>query len=708
MDTALTTPVGQLLGGRYHVDARIARGGMATVYLGTDTRLDRVVALKIAHPELSDDAEFVRRFIGEARSAARLSGPNVVAIFDQGSDKRLHYIAMEYVPGRTLRQLLNEHGRLGVRDALEVMSGVLAGLATAHEAGFAHRDVKPENVLLTESGVVKVADFGLARSVTGAVQTKSGMIIGTAAYLAPEQVTGGTSDARTDVYAAGIMLFELLTGVQPHAGESPLEVAYKHVHEKVPPPSSFVGGLTGAVDALVTMATSPDPDLRPASAGQFLRAITEVAGGQPRPTMAPHKVPDGHGRPTERGALPPYHASGPQTGLPSYDPYQAAPAFGEDADGSFTDPACEPGAVGASALPSLTPQPSAPAATPHADPHSMGNHTLVVSAAGELAPYGAPGPQHGRPPGAGYGHRPVRSREPLLRRYLFSHRLIYVAGGLALVLAVAIGAWWFSSGRYQKIPALHGLTLKAASNVLKNEGLQVRLGTPAHNPLRKGDVVRAIPGKGSQVARGTAVTLILSLGPHILVVPNVSGQSEAAARAYLTEHHLTVGEDKQATSSTVPAGYVIGTIPRAYTKIPMSQPVRLIISQGPPLPNFVGVQVSEAQAAAAAGGYTINPVANAKGNQPANTITSQSPAPNTPITQGEVVTVRYSPGPPVVPVPDVRGMSVGQASLTLHEAGFRVAVTHSGPGDTVGNYSPSGDQPKGTVITLYTGIFSGL
>src|SRR5215469_7413943 len=280
MDTALSPPAGQLLGGRYHVGSRIARGGMATVYLGTDTRLNRVVAIKIAHPELSEDAEFVRRFIGEAKSAARLSSPNVVAVYDQGSAGRLHYIAMEYVPGHTLRQLLNQRGRLAPHDALDIMVGVLSGLAAAHQAGIAHRDVKPENVLLTSAGAVKVADFGLARSVAGAVQTKGGMIIGTAAYLAPEQVSGGTSDARTDVYAAGIRLHELLTGAQPHMAESPLEVAYKHVHEVVPPPSSRVSGLSGAIDALVAMATSRDPDLRPATAGQFLRAINEVAGGQ--------------------------------------------------------------------------------------------------------------------------------------------------------------------------------------------------------------------------------------------------------------------------------------------------------------------------------------------------------------------------------------------------------------------------------------------
>src|SRR5260370_29066662 len=227
MDTALSPPVGQLLGGRCRVDSRIGRGGMATVYLGTDTRLDRVIALKIAHPELSDGAEFVRRFIGEARSAARLSSPNVVAIFDQGSDKRLHYIAMEYVPGRTLRQLLNERGRLSAREALDIMAGVLTGLAAAHDAGFAHRDVKPENVLLTtSSGTVKVADFGLARSVDGGVQTRGGMVIGTAAYLAPEQAAGGTSDARTDAYAPRSTAFERRTGFQPQAAAGPLTDAY--------------------------------------------------------------------------------------------------------------------------------------------------------------------------------------------------------------------------------------------------------------------------------------------------------------------------------------------------------------------------------------------------------------------------------------------------------------------------------------------------
>jgi len=762
MDTALSPPVGQLLGGRYHVDSRIARGGMATVYLGTDTRLDRVVALKIAHPELSDDAAFVRRFIGEARSAARLSSPNVVAIFDQGSDKRLHYIAMEYVPGRTLRQLLNERGRLSAREALDIMVGVLTGLAAAHDAGFAHRDVKPENVLLTASDTVKVADFGLARSVAGAVQTKGGMIIGTAAYLAPEQVAGGTSDARTDVYAAGIMLFELLTGFQPHSGESPLAVAYKHVDEVVPPPSSVLPGLSGAVDALVAMATSRDPDLRPASAGQFLRAILEVKDAQAAGTAA-HQAPPAFSGPQPhppafqgsgpRPGLAAFHGSEPHPSLPLHSgsgplwapvsdsashPYQApGPGAGSGPHGSamrgsgpygvddsedFGDAIADhaydpgdyqtprqwessptgdatPGAVGASALPSLRPQRSEVLPAPYGDPQSMANHTLVVAAADETAAYGdLPGVSYGQPlDGGRYRGR----RAP-------GGRLMYVSGALALILVIALVTWWFSSGRYQQVPELRGMTLSAAKTVLKNQGLAYRLARPRHNPLPKGDVVKVSPGKGQRIAGGSSVTLTVSLGPVTRVVPDVSGQTEVAAKAFLTEHHLTVGQDKPAVSSSVPAGAVIGTIPRAYTRIPQKHPVRLIVSEGPGLPNFVGMQVTDAQAAASAGGYQINAVPNAKGSEPANTIISQSPPPDTPITPGEVVTVHFSPGPPTVPVPNVQGLPVAQAISTLQDAGFHVKVDHSGPGGTVGSYAPTGDQPKGTVITLTIGIFSGL
>jgi serine/threonine protein kinase/beta-lactam-binding protein with PASTA domain len=766
MDTALSQPVGQLLGGRYHVGSRIARGGMATVYLGTDTRLDRVIALKIAHPELSDDAEFVRRFIGEARSAARLSSPNVVGIFDQGSDKRLHYIAMEYVPGRTLRQLLNERGRLSPREALDIMTGVLAGLAAAHDAGFAHRDVKPENVLLAPNGAVKVADFGLARAVTGAVQTKGGMIIGTAAYLAPEQVSGGTSDARTDVYAAGIMLFELLTGVQPHTAESPLAVAYKHVNEVVPAPSSVLPGLSGPVDHLVAMATSRDPDLRPADAGQFLRAVQEVlearpqrgsvsyqsgthdsgpygppapyAAAQPYPGPGPYHDSGSYGDPAVmHGSAPasqPAAYSGPMS-YPGQETYQEHPSFPGTApyptgSGSYSTPVpgrsdhystpyptpdlpSTSGPVGASALPSLTPQ--SMAAGPARPGDGEVNHTLVVSDSGLLADFDDPaGPGGYRDSGYRGGGRyrsprTARQRfEPRLGSYLFSRRLGYIAAGVAVVVLLAFLGWWVSSGRYQTVPSLRGQTVSAARAQLRSMGLQVTFGKPRTNPLvPKGDVIKTFPHRGSQVASGDTVKLVVSLGPVLLQVPNVSGQPLASAQAALRAAHLTPGTVKQAVSSSVPAGYVIGTVPRAYAKCPRHQPVVLLESAGPGLPNFVGMQVQDASAEASAGGYQINAIADKKGSQPANTIVRQSPPPNTPITAGEVVTVYYSPGPPGVPVPDVKGMDVTQAMLVLHQAGFQVQVNQQGPGSKVGSYSPTGVAPKGSTITLNVGWFAG-
>jgi len=651
---------------------------MATVYLGTDTRLDRVVALKIAHPELSDDAEFVRRFIGEARSAARLSNPNVVAVYDQGSDGRLHYIAMEYVAGKTLRQLLNERGRLTSREALDIMTGVLAGLDAAHEAGLAHRDVKPENVLLTPAGDVKVADFGLARSVAGAVQTRGGMIIGTAAYLAPEQVAGGTSDARTDVYAAGIMLFELLTGSQPHTGESPLAVAHKHVNEIVPPPSSVTPSLNPALDALVAMSTSRDPDLRPANAGQFLRAIGEVRSGHRIAGTTPYRTGHPYQNPAVPGRITDPFDSGPMPG----------PYF----------PVAEPGTVGASALPSLGPQSSA--AGP-ADPHSAVNQTLVVPGYGD-------GYDHLYGGGSRYrshrAHPPRQRAEPWLPGLLFSRRLVYLLGTIALVIVVALGVWWLGAGQYKRIPALHGVTVSAASADLRGLGLHVRIGRSAHFALPKGEVVATIPRAGSRVTGGSTVTLTVSLGPLMISVPNVTGQPLAQALAALKAAHLTPAV-VHGTSSTVAVGDVISTTPAAYTSWPQNKPVTVTVSVGPGLANFVGQPVQVAEAAASAGGFQLQ-VVQVKSDQPANTVLSQSPGPNTPITPAEVVTVRVSQGPPTVNVPNVQGMQVQQAIKVLQQAGFQVSIDH-GLGNIVFSYDPTGPQPKGTTITLHVGLFSG-
>ncbi|HET7761850.1 MAG TPA: protein kinase, partial [Phycicoccus sp.] len=274
--------IGRTLDGRYRVVSRIADGGMATVYLGVDERLGRDVALKVMRPHLVHDESFVTRFRREARSAAALSHPNVVAVYDQGEDDGLMFLAMEYVPGLTLREVLKDEGPLSPRAALDILDPLLLALAEAHAKGLIHRDVKPENVIISENGTVKVADFGLARAVTSqTVTSSSGLLLGTVAYLSPEQVERGIADARSDVYAAGLVLFEMLTGGKAFTGDTPIHVAYQHVHSGVPVPSSRVDGLPPALDELVAVATARDPDERPANAGEFLDLVRRTRASLP-------------------------------------------------------------------------------------------------------------------------------------------------------------------------------------------------------------------------------------------------------------------------------------------------------------------------------------------------------------------------------------------------------------------------------------------
>ena len=277
--------VGKVVGSRYEVRALLARGGMATVYEAVDLRLDRLVALKVMHPHLAADPGFVARFEREAKSAARLSHPHVVAVYDQGEADGLVYLAMELVPGRTLRDVIRNYGPLTTEQALVFLEPVVEALAAAHAAGLVHRDIKPENVLISHDGRVKVADFGLARAVaTSETNATAGVLIGTVAYLAPEQVERGEADERTDFYAAGICLFEMVTGQVPHGGDSPLSVAYQHVNSDVPAPSSVRSGIPPEADAIVRTATRRDPGQRYRNSQDFLADVRRARASLPAPT----------------------------------------------------------------------------------------------------------------------------------------------------------------------------------------------------------------------------------------------------------------------------------------------------------------------------------------------------------------------------------------------------------------------------------------
>ncbi|GEK80778.1 Stk1 family PASTA domain-containing Ser/Thr kinase [Agrococcus baldri] len=267
--------IGRTIDRRYEVGDRIARGGMASVYTGLDLRLDRKVAVKVMHPHLGDDPDFRERFIQEAKAAARLAHPNVVNTYDQGEDGDLAWLVMELVPSITLRDLLAERGRITPEQSLDVLEAVLAGLAAAHRAGIVHRDLKPENILLAHDGRIKIGDFGLARAASANTATGKALL-GTIAYLSPELVTRGIADARSDIYAVGIMLYEMLTGTQPFTGDEPMQIAYQHANDDVPLPSSTASGIPEALDSLVHWATQRDPNLRPADAGEMLAELHAV------------------------------------------------------------------------------------------------------------------------------------------------------------------------------------------------------------------------------------------------------------------------------------------------------------------------------------------------------------------------------------------------------------------------------------------------
>jgi beta-lactam-binding protein with PASTA domain/tRNA A-37 threonylcarbamoyl transferase component Bud32 len=664
-DTLADQLTGRLLDGRYAVGARIAHGGMATVYQATDTRLDREVALKVMHAELARDEEFRHRFIGEAKSVARLSHQNVVAVFDQGADGPFLYLAMEFVPGRTLKGLLRDSGRFAPATALEIMAGVLDGLAAAHASGIVHRDVKPENVLVTADGRVKVADFGLARALSAAGHTRTGLLIGTVGYVPPEQVTGDPTGPAGDVYSAGVMLFELLTGRLPFTGDTPLSIAYQHVNSGVPAPSTLVPGIPPAVDQLVLAATARDPAQRPPDAIEFGRAVRHVRDGLPEP-----------------GEFTGVLGAGVQgmDEAPWLDLDTSPAAGGFDAtvfngDGFHGDGFNGDGFHGG----------------------RTDSHTLVVDR--EDAVRYADGGRHqgGRYRGGYHG-----GREPFLGRWLFGPRLIIVALVIVLGVGLGLGGWWLTTGRFAEVPAVSGVSVSQATAVLTADGFAVRAAQrQVHsNTLAEGTVVGTSPA--GRVSKGTAVTLLVSSGPFTSAVPLVKGDKQNDAQAALRRAHLTFTIDN--VSSTAPVGTVTGTNPPAGTTWPQTRPVTIMVAAGLPLPKFTGMDIHAAQQLAGQDKVTLQQQPDGNSQQPQGVITGQQPTAGGLIQPGETVVVQVSTGPQLVPVPDPIGKSVQVATQMLQSAGFQVKVNRYGFFNTVFDFSPVVQAPRGSTITLDVGF----
>jgi serine/threonine-protein kinase len=325
------------------------------------------------------------------------------------------------------------------------------------------------------------------------------------------------------------------------------------------------------------------------------------------------------------------------------------------------------------------------------DPYRPGQHTLIVTD-------GA---------GGSYGQPPARYRpaEPRLQRLLFSRKLGYLVAALVTVLLAATLGWWLTTGRYATVPKVAGLSLTAAATELRADGFKVATGRAVlDNQIGKGQVIRSLPAPGSRVGRGSQITLIPSAGPHMITMLQVTGQQLATAKAALRHAGLTPGAVHNETSATIPAGIVISTHPAAGTAWPQPKPVTLVVSAGPPVPSFVGQQKAVAEQWAQQNGVSLNEVTTTKSDAAAGTITSQSPAAGAAFTRGQVMTITISAGPPMVAIPNVDGMQVTQATHILQKLGFSVTVNQAGPLHTVFNYSPSGQAPKGSTITLWIGL----
>jgi len=590
--------VGRLLDGRYRLDRPIARGGMATVYTATDTRLDRVVAVKVMRPALAEDPDFVARFAREARAAARLSSPEVVAVHDQGTDPATNtaYLVMEYVAGRTLRDVIRDSGPLSPSRALALLEPVLRALAAAHAAGLVHRDVKPENVLLGDDGRVKVADFGLARAVeTSNLTATTGLLIGTVAYLAPEQVEHGRADPRTDVYAAGILLWEMLTGTPPYDGDSPLSIAYRHVHDDVPPPSTVVQGVPPDVDALVLRATRREPAERPADGGAFLAEVSAVRAGLPAVAAHPTLVVPRPVSPTSKVhtiGRPGRRRTGLIAGIVVV--VLALLAVGGGwylGSGRYTS---APPVVRLTQLAAEQKLATAGLKT-RIDPGRAFSEDIPVGSVAEQ-----------RPKASGRVRR---------------------GGTVTLVL---------SKGPDRRaVPTILGSTLPAARTALEAVGLSVGKVTERFSNAARGLVIASDPPAGKPVRPGAAVSLVVSKGAEQLPVPNVQGKPEAEAKKTVNAAGFTYSTVR-VFSDTVPVGVVADQSPSSGTASRGSS-ITLQVSKGPEVvvvPDVTGTNVDAASAQLTALGLTPQVI---KPFGIGSTVHAQSPKAGSEVRKGSAV-----------------------------------------------------------------------
>jgi len=626
--TAQDPLVGTIMDGRYRIVARLARGGMATVYEAVDTRLDRTVALKVMSPALAEDAEFIARFRREARAAAQLSHPHVVAVYDQGEADGVPYLAMEFVSGRTLRDVLRDYGALTPEQALTILDPVLEALSAAHDAGFVHRDVKPENILISDDGRVKVTDFGLARAVTNVTSATQGMLIGTVAYLSPEHVERGDADARSDVYGAGICLFEMVTGQVPFAAENPLTVAYQHVNVDVPAASSLRPSIPPDVDALIATATRRDPAARYPDCRSFLSDVRRV-----------------------RRTLPP-------------------------------------------------PQPLSRATQ---DTLVVSEDLAIASAAGVVPPAVVTA----RPLAPGEvpaGSRPIRQRRRG-RGWLIALLLLLLAVGGA-----AAAGWYLAAGpgKQVTVPGVIGMDQAAATVALQQVGLTLEVaGEEYSETVAAGLVISADPEPGGSAANGSAVAVVLSLGPERYAVPQLTGLTVEEAAAALAEAKLALGAETQAFDPVIATGKIIESVPAQGELLKPDTVVDIVVSKGPKpvkIPNLAGAEAGAAKSQLEGAGLVVTTSEDFSTEYAEGLVISTTPGKGEKVDVGGTVNLVISKGPPPVEVPYLIDMLRDDAVYLLNNLGFEVVINEPAftPLDRVISQDPSSGTmlPFGSTVTI--------
>ena len=673
---------GELIDGRYQLQRLLAAGGMASIYVALDLRLDRKVAVKIMHPHLATDEDFVNRFIREAKATAALNHPNIVSIQDQGWNENgspAVFIVMEYIDGFTLRELLAERGTLPAAEVLQYMVPITSALAEAHRLGIIHRDIKPENILLSKDGRIKIADFGLARgtSLGSTMTVESSVVLGSVSYLSPEQVQRGISDARSDIYSLGIVLFELLTGKKPYDGETPIQIAYMHVNERIPAPSTLKESIPASLDAVIVKATSPNPDDRFSDASELLQALRDV-----HIELDPSKR-----QLTLELDLPitPSKARGSSTRKERFPK-----AFINGRSSEVEKPARK-----------IINILSAESALRTSEERTIANSSAATKkVARSESSMGMTATGNGESTAA------IRRRtSSRVKR----NRII----ALLLILALATFGWFqfVGPGSQITIPSVVGMTEKEATNALAPLFLQERVATKQFSEdIPKGRIISSDPAGGGHLNKNETVLLTISQGPQRLKVPSLIGLSVDAATAALTGAHLKVGASTQSYDGTVPAGFIAATDPVAGSSVRPQSTVNIVVSKGVqqlPLTSYVGKSADQASSELTSAGFSVNSTFGYSDSVAPGYVISQTPDGSTPAAAGTVVNLIVSQGPEMVYIPNVYSLTELQARTALENLQLTVAVKKIGSKKvkTVLSVSPKvGTQVKrGSTVTISVG-----